>query len=406
MSGVSTEQSKGSLRVAIFHDNFAQMGGAERVTEALHRTFASADLYSTLTVEDRLTPYLRAQHPRNTWMQWLPAKAKLFRHYFLLYPFAVEGVDLRGYDLIVTSCFGYAKGVRQRSKGSLHVCYCHNPMRWVWRTADYIAREKMGWLKRTLLLTLLKPLKAWEMRAARQPDLYIANSRVVAERLQASFGIDAQVISPPIETARFRIEDGPKEYYLVLARLAPYKRVDIAVEACTRLNRPLYVIGDGPDRKRLEAMAGPSVKFLLRQSDEAVNGYAANCKALLFPGEEDFGITPLEINAAGRPVVAFRGGGAIETIVEGLNGVFFDRPDAESMMGAIERLEGTDWHPEAIRRHAEEYDVAVFQRRILDALEGASEKIAFMLGREDQGTVLPIIPLVPTDSGRSVMRRA
>jgi len=358
----------GAPRVAIFHDNFAQMGGAERVAEALHRTYPQADLCSTLSIEERLTPYLRSQKPRTTWMQWLPAKAKLFRHYFPLYPLAIERVDLRGYDLILSSCFGYAKGVRRRDPGSIHVCYCHNPMRWVWRTADYIAREKMGWFKRNLLLALLKPLKMWEMRAAKQPDLYIANSAVVAERLKQAFGVEAQVIFPPIETARFQVTEGPKDYYLVLSRLAAYKRIEIAVEACTRLNRPLYVIGDGPDRKRLQALAGPSVKFLLRQSDEAVNGYVSGCKALLFPGEEDFGIAPLEVNAAGRPVVAYRGAGATETIREGLNGVFFDAPSAQALMNAIERFESVEWDQQAIRRHAEQYDLAVFQQRILAAV--------------------------------------
>jgi glycosyltransferase involved in cell wall biosynthesis len=361
--------------VAVFHDNFAQMGGAERVAQALHQIFDNADLLSTLTVDERLTPYLREHRPRNTWMQRLPFKTKYFRYYFLLYPFAVEGVDLRSYRLIVGSCFGYAKGIRRRSEGSVHVCYCHNPMRWVWRTQDYISREKMGWLKRNLLLALLKPLKAWEMRAARQPDLYIANSKVVAERLKLAFGVEAQVICPPIETARFRIADGPKDYYLVLSRIVPYKRIDIAVEACTRLGLPLYVIGDGPDRKRLESLAGPTVKFLLRQDDAAVSKYMSGCKALLFPGEEDFGMVPLEANAAGRPVVAFRGGGAEETVVEGLNGVFFDQPNAESMAAAILRLEAMEWDSQAIRRHAEGYDIAVFQRRILEALRQAAPQL-------------------------------
>jgi len=369
-------QSQKALRIAVFHDNFAQMGGAERVAEALHRCFAQADLLTTLSLTERLTPYLKSQKLRTTWMQWLPAKARFFRHYFPLYPLAVEGVNLKAYDLIVTSCFGYAKGVRRRRKDSVHVCYCHNPMRWVWRTADYIARERMGWLKRTLLLSLLKPLKMWEMRAARQPDLFIANSRVVAQRLKDAFGVEAEVISPPVEVARFQITAGPKDYYLVLSRLVPYKRIDLAVQACTQLNRPLYVIGDGPDRTRLEALAGPSVKFLLRQSDEAVNGYLSGCKALLFPGEEDFGITPLEANAAGRPVVAFRGGGATETIVDGFNGVFFDQPTVASMNSAIEKLESMHWEPEAIRGHAEKYDIAVFQRRILAALRKASPRLA------------------------------
>jgi len=362
--------------VAIFHDNFAQMGGAERVAEALSRTFPGSDLFSTLTVNERLTPYLQAQKPRNTWMQALPAKVKLFRHYFLLYPFAVEWANLKGYDLIVSSCFGYAKGLRRRDKGSFHVCYCHNPMRWVWRTADYLEREKMPAWKRVVLQALLKPVKMWEIRAAKQPDLFVANSHVVAERLRMAFGVEAKVVFPPIQTSRFAITDGPKDYYLILSRLVPYKRQDLAVEACTRLNKPLYVIGDGPYRKHLESIAGPSVKFLLRQSDEAVNQYVSGAKALIFPGEEDFGMTPLEVNSAGRPVVAFRGGGAVETIHDGLNGVFFDEPTAESLMGAIERLETMEWDPQAIRAHAEQFDTAVFEKKMLEIVRSLSPKFA------------------------------
>ncbi len=206
-------------RLAIVHDNFAQMGGAERVTEALHRTMPDADLISTLVVEDRLTPHLKKQTISTTWMQRLPMKERLFRHYFLLYPFAIEGIDLKPYDLVVTSCFGYAKGVRRR-KGAVHICYCHNPMRWVWRTEDYVAREGMSPLKRIALQLLLKPLKAWEMRAARQPDVFIANSSVVRERLKSAFGIEAEVIPPPIDTDRIRPREGvavlPGEFYLVL----------------------------------------------------------------------------------------------------------------------------------------------------------------------------------------------
>lgn len=361
-------------RVAIFHDNFAQMGGAERVAEALHRALPQADLFSTLSVEEQLTPYLRSQNARNTWMQKLPWKKKLFRHYFLLYPFAVEGVDLRAYDVIISSCFGYAKGVRRRKPGSVHICYCHNPMRWVHRTADYIAREKMGHAKRTLLKLLLLPLKLWEQRAARRPDVFLANSNIVAKRLKEAFGVEAEVVFPPVETSRFAIAPAAEDFYLVLSRLVPYKHIDIAVRACTALGKRLVIIGDGADRERLRALAGPQVEFLGRLSDDEVNSYASRCKALLFTGEEDFGIAPLEVNAAGRPVIAFRAGGATETIVEGRNGLFFDGQTPESVIEAILRFESMTWDPEAIREHAKLYDTAVFQSRIWDVLQRAAPK--------------------------------
>ncbi len=369
-----------SPRQVVFHDNFCQMGGAERVAEELHRalsTLAPTDLASTLTADERLTPYLRAAGIHNTWMQWLPARAKLFRAYFLLYPFAVDGADMTPYDLIVTSDFGYAKGVRKRrisakEKVALHICYCHTPMRWVWRTDDYLSREKNSTLKTLLLALPLRWLKRWELKAARQPDLYLTNAAGIATRLRNAFGVEATVIPPPIDTTRFaplpgHEQDPPEDFYLVLSRLVPYKRFDLAIAACIALKRKLVIIGDGPDRARLEALAQghANITFLGRAPDEAVADHARRTRALLFPGEEDFGMTPLEINAAGRPVVAFRAGGATETIVENLNGVFFNEPTATSLAAAIERLEAQSWNAEAIRAHAEIYSTANFQRRFL-----------------------------------------
>lgn len=241
-----------TLRTVIFHDNFAQMGGAERVAEELHRALPDADLATTLLVTERLTDYLKRTEIRTTWMQLLPAKAQLFRWYFLLYPLAIETVDLEKYDLVVTSCFGYAKGLKRR-EGALHICYCHSPMRWIWRTSDYFAREEFGFWKRHLLALALIPLKAWEIRAAQRPDFYIANSSEVARRLRDAFGIEATVICPPIDTRRFTISASVDDYYLVLSRLVPYKRIDLAVEACSRSGRRLKVIGGGPDFKRLKS---------------------------------------------------------------------------------------------------------------------------------------------------------
>src|ERR1035437_777988 len=248
-------------KTIIFHDNFAQMGGAERVAEELHRASPGAGFATTLSVTERLSTYLQRSTIKTSWMQFLPAKASLFRWYFLLYPFAIEGVNLDKYDLIVTSCFGFAKGVKRR-KNALHICYCHSPMRWVWRTSDYLARENIRGWKRSLLLLALKPLKAWEIRAARRPDFYIANSREVACRLRDAFGIESTVIHPPIETRRFSVSTEVDDYYLVLSRLIPYKRIDLAIEACSRTGRRLKVIGAGRDNERLRAMAGPTIEFL------------------------------------------------------------------------------------------------------------------------------------------------
>jgi len=355
-------------RIAVFHDNFAQMGGAEKVAEEIYNLLPGASLHSTIAVPEILSRGLQQTNIKTSWMQHLPGLRRHFRHYFLLYPFAVESVDLSAYDLIISCCFGYAKGVRKR-KDAIHVCYCHTPMRWVWRYEDYSQRAGFGPLSRRLLPLLLSVLKRWDLRAARRPDYFIANSQAVAKRIKTFYGRDSIVILPPIDVDRFQPDTVQEDYYLVLSRLVPYKRIDLAVEACTRLNRKLLVVGDGPDRARLEKIAGPSISFLGRQTDEAVARYAARCRALLFPGEEDFGMTPLEVNAAGRPVIAFRAGGALETVIEGRTGLFFDEPEPESLMQAMTKFESCNWNAAELRAHAARFDRAVFANRLIDFLQ-------------------------------------
>ena len=354
-------------RIALVHDYFIQMGGAERVAEALHQIFPAAPLYTTVALAERLTPGLRDAAIHTSFMQHMPAVENKFRQYFLLYPWAVESLDLSAYDLILSSSSGYGKGVH-RSKNAVHVCYCHTPMRWAWRYDDYAARENFGTFSRLALPAMLSGLRWWDLRASRQPDYYIANSQVVAARIRQIYGREAVVIPPPIDVDRFQPDSVVDDYYLVLSRLLPYKRIDLAIEACTKLNRPLIVIGDGPDRQRLEKLAGPNVEFLGRVSDATVKRFASRCRALLFPGEEDFGMTPLEINAAGRPVIAYRGGGALETVMEGFTGVFFERPTSQSLMTAIEEFEQYRWDARILRHHAEKFSYPVFAARMLEFL--------------------------------------
>jgi len=343
------------------------MGGAEKVVEAMHDSFPSSPVYTTVALPRMLPDRLRAADIRTSAMQRLPAMDRRFRHYFMLYPFAVENFDLSQYDLIFSSSSGYAKGVR-RKRNTIHVCYCHTPMRWVWRYEDYVARERFGRGIKSLLPFCLWGLKKWDLRASQQPNYYIANSRLVAERIRKIYGREAFVIPPPIEVNRFHMSNDIQDYYLILSRLMPYKRIDLAIEACKRMNRRLIIIGDGPDRARLEKLADDRIEFLGRQPDQIVNYYAARCRALLFPGEEDFGMAPLEANAAGRPVIAYRGGGAVETIEEGKTGLFFDQPNSRSLSTAIEQFEAMIWSQILLRRHAEKFDRNVFAFRVLQFL--------------------------------------
>jgi glycosyltransferase involved in cell wall biosynthesis len=241
-------------------------------------------------------------------------------------------------------------------------------MRWVWRYDDYVAREKFGTGIRSLLPLALWGLRKWDLRASQQPNYYIANSRLVAERIRKIYKREAHVIPPPIEVNRFHMSNDIQDYYLVLSRLMPYKRIDLAIEACKRMNRRLIIIGDGPDRARLEKLGDDRIEFLGRQSDQIVNYYAARCRALLFPGEEDFGMAPLEANAAGRPVIAYRAGGAEETVVDGKTGVFFDSPNSLALSEAIELFESMHWSQILLRRHAEKFDRNVFAFRVLQFL--------------------------------------
>ena len=354
-------------KIALVHDYFVQMGGAEKVVEAMHDSFPSSPVYTTVALPRMLPDRLRAADIRTSAMQRLPAMDRRFRHYFMLYPFAVENFDLSQYDLIFSSSSGYAKGVR-RNRNTIHVCYCHTPMRWVWRYEDYVARERFGRGIKSLLPFCLWGLKKWDLRASQQPNYYIANSRLVAERIRKIYGREAFVIPPPIEVNRFHMSNDIQDYYLILSRLMPYKRIDLAIEACKRMNRRLVIIGDGPDRARLEKLADDRIEFLGRQPDQIVNYYAARCRALLFPGEEDFGMAPLEANAAGRPVIAYRGGGAVETIEEGKTGLFFDQPNSRSLSTAIEQFEAMLWSQILLRRHAEKFDRNVFAFRVLQFL--------------------------------------
>ena len=355
------------MRVAVVHDYFVQMGGAERVAEVMYNMVPSATLVTTVGVQKSMPASLRDLHFQASWMQRLPAIDKLYRLYFLLYPLAVASLQLEDFDLVLSSSSGYAKGVRT-SRDAIHVCYCHTPMRWVWNYSTYASRESFGLAQRTVLPLLVNGLRRWDMGASRQPDHFIANSKSVAERIFKAYGRHTEIIYPPIEVDRFTPAANHDDYYLILSRLIGYKRLDLAVEACTRLNRRLIVIGSGPDRKSLEAVAGPSVQFMGRLSDAEVNHYMANCRALLFPGEEDFGMTPLEAAAAGRPTIAYGAGGALETIIEGESGVFFGDQTVQSVTDAILRFEAQDWDSKKLRLHAEKFDVQTFENKFLGFL--------------------------------------
>jgi glycosyltransferase involved in cell wall biosynthesis len=354
-------------RIAFLHDNFAQHGGAERVAEEIAKILPQADVLSTVTVSKKLSAYIRSRQVKTTWMQHLPAVDKLYRHYFLLYPLAIRSFDLSAYDVVITSCVGFAKGAI-RDQGALHICYCHTPTRWIWRFNDYAEREGFGFIKHLLLRSLLAAVRKVDMYTASQPDYYLANSKNVADRIKRYYKRNAFVIHPPVDLTRFHVSNTVDDYLLIVSRLLPYKRIDLAIEACNQLGKRLLIIGDGPDRPRLAALAGPSVHLLGWRSDEEVAGLFSRCRAVVFPGEEDFGMVPVEANASGRPVIALAAGGALETVIDGVTGVLYPDSSVASLVEAIRRCEQIPWDAGELRKYSAQFDVPVFRARFLEFL--------------------------------------
>lgn len=350
------------IKIAVVHDYFTQLGGAEKVAEEIYKMLPSADLFATVALRDKVPEGIQDVSITTSWMQRLPKMRTLYRLYFPLYPFGVSSLDLSKYDLVVSSSSGYVKGVRV-SPDAIHVCYCHTPMRWVWNFDGYSSRESFSGGIRAVLPSIIRRLRDWDEAASRQPDHFIANSRTIAAQIQRAYGRYAEVIPPPIDIDRFRMSDVHEDYYIVLARLVAYKRIDLAIEACTRLNRRLIVIGSGTAKESLARNAGPSVKFVGRISDAEVERYVSRCRALIFPGEEDFGMAPVEVAAAGRPTIAYGKGGALETVIENVTGVFFMEQTADSLVDAILQFEKQTWSAALIRDHAEGYGTEAFRKK-------------------------------------------
>lgn len=360
------------MKIAIVHDYLNQAGGAERVVGSLHRIFPDAPIYTTIADPAVVEALLPGADVRTSWMQRLPGLARHSRKYFLLYPMAIEHFDLSEYDLVISSSSAYAKSAIVRP-GACHVCYCNTPMRFAWNFEEYSARESWGPLTRWLLPPFIAWLRRWDLRTAHRPTAFIANSSTIAARIGRHYGRPSRVVHPPIELKRFAPRDVDGDYHLVVSRLMGYKRIDLAVEAFTRMGKRLVVLGDGPARKDLERAAGPAIQFLGRVSDEEVAFHYARCRALIFPGEEDLGLTPLEANASGRPVIAYRAGGALDTVAEGVTGVFFDSQTPDALIGAVEECQRRNWDKAVLRRHAEQFSEEVFRDRLLDVVRGALE---------------------------------
>jgi glycosyltransferase involved in cell wall biosynthesis len=277
---------------------------------------------------------------------------------------AFESFDLSGFDVVLSSSSAWGKGIRKR-KDQLHICYCHSPMRFVWMYEYYMEKEEYGPFIRMVLPPVLARLKKWDIKTSNNVDHFIANSKTTQERIKLFYNRDSEVICPPVDTSFFKPYNNEiKDHFLVVSRLNPYKHIDLAVEAFNELGLPLYIIGSGPDERRLQSMSRPNIKFFGKLPDEEIVRYYSQCRAFILPGKEDFGLTPVEAQSCGRPVIAYGRGGALESVIEGVTGVFFDRQEKSSLIDAVKRFEKMSFDSAAIRNNSLRFDKELFKNNI------------------------------------------
>lgn len=360
------ERAVAPKRIAIVHDWLPLYGGAERVLEQMLLVFPDADVFSMIDAikpEDR--GFLQYKEVKTSFVQKLPKAKTHYRNYLPLMPLAVEQFDLRGYDLVITSSYAVAKGVLT-GPDQLHICYCSSPIRYAWDLQPQyleeagLTRGLKGWAAKALL----HYVRMWDSRTSAGVDYFIANSRFVGRRIRKAYRRDSNVIYPPVDVEKFKVGGERGEFYFTASRMVPYKKIDLIVEAFSRMpDRKLVVVGDGPEMAKIRAKAGSNVELMGYQGDKVMRRLMQEAKAFVFAAEEDFGIVPVEAQACGTPVIAYGKGGACETVLSDVTGVFFDSQTVESLCGAVERFEelAPTFDPDVIREHAEQFSAARFR---------------------------------------------
>jgi glycosyltransferase involved in cell wall biosynthesis len=358
------------MKLALVHDWLNQRGGAEDVLDVLHTLYPESPIFTAIYDPDAMPQAYQAWDIRTAWLDHAPKIHQRHQPYLPLYPLAWDTLNLSAFDVILSNKSGFCHGVRH-GKNTLHVCYCLAPTRYVWSLDSYIAREGMSKSAQLALRPLVTLLKRWDYAAAQRVDHFLAISTEIRDRIKTYYQRDSTIIYPPVDTQRFQPASTHEDYFLVVSRLIPYKRIDLAVQAATRLGVRLLVGGKGRDLDRLREMAGETVEFLGYVPDDHLPDLMARCKAFLFPGLEDFGITPVQAQAAGRPVIAFAGGGALDTVIDGKTGVLFHETSVDALAHAMQRIDQITFESAALRQHALQFDTQVFSTQITTFVEQA-----------------------------------
>lgn len=352
------------MRIALVHDALNQIGGAEYILRAFSDMFPHAPIYSLINDQKVSKLLFRRAEINTSFLQKLPGGVKHYRWYLPIHPIATEHIDLSGYDLVISDCSAFSKGVITKPE-TIHICYCHTPTRFLWHdTHNYTEDLHQNRIVKKFLPIVLNRLRIWDQLAAQRVDKFIANSQETARRIKKYYKRNAVVINPPVQWDKFYISKQLGDFYLIVQRLRPYKKIDLAIKAFNRLGLPLVVVGTGEEQKHLKRLAGPNITFLGNITDQQKYWLFSRCQAFINPQEEDFGIAACEAMASGRPVIAYNKGGALETVKAGLSGVFFSEQSEEALIDTLRAFNSDDYDPQAIREYAKRFDAARFEQQI------------------------------------------
>ncbi len=362
------------MKIALIHDYLAQDGGAERVLYALQDMWPDAPLFTLFHDKETAHPRFKDKLVHTSFLNNSRFRRKHYQWFLPLMPLATESYDLSDYDVVISSTSAFAKGIIT-SPSTLHICYCHTPTRYLWSdTQNYIEELRYPWFVKKILPWYLSRLRTWDKLASERVDVFVANSDTVKKRIKTYYNRDSHTVFPPADTDRYTLKTEPGEYFIIGGRVVPYKRFDIAIRACTRLGLPLVVFGDGPAKKELEKIAGPTIKFVGRVSESTKIKLLQHAKAFIHPQNEDFGITPIEAMAAGVPILAYKKGGATETVIDGVTGLFFEDQSWEALAHILLNFDDSNFDPQTIANHAHTFSRYEFKKNMRDLVENEWQK--------------------------------